>query len=488
MESNKGKPMGSYNGYLMQQTVKSANGTKQLWRCATRVCHGTAESVFGNRNGLVERKAHDRYQAKMTDVKRKAVENLASSTQAILSAAKKGASVYEIESMPKDSNIKKIINNARKPKGAADVDKDLKDMVLSRDFTTTTREERFLLWDSRVKYRKLKPKSIMADFEQSPAKVMKTLFPSAVMNFCLFHLGQSHYKNLVDWKLRSLYSDSETKALIRSFTSLACLPSGEVSKGFDKLVVAIQQKVTCGKISMELVENLKADPLRNAQTKKVQKNEEQLQALVMAYSAIEEPLRDQVAFLRHIQQHLAKFEKFVVSEDLMAEEEVIFVEEVTRSLAQCSQSRDKLPSFFKGIEADGNCLYRSVAEAVYGDEELHGNVRREMMKFLSATAEEYAAHFAQPSSEPDRWGTSQQLLLAAKLYNKNMVLYQPREETQFVYFSVDSSEDNPKVVLRKSGKVSRVYDNRKVPLKKGVDSVLIRYQNSHFDLGWMGRE
>uniref|UniRef100_A0A915EJT9 FLYWCH-type domain-containing protein n=1 Tax=Ditylenchus dipsaci TaxID=166011 RepID=A0A915EJT9_9BILA len=148
MESNKGKPMASYNGYLMQQTAKSANGTKQFWRCAIRLCHGTAESIFGKTNGLVERKAHDRctqspmavvIKQKMIAVKRKAVENLATSTQAILSAAKKGASVYEIESLPLDSNIKKVINNARKPKGASDVDKDLKDMVLSHDFRTTTR-------------------------------------------------------------------------------------------------------------------------------------------------------------------------------------------------------------------------------------------------------------------------------------------------------------------------------------------------------------
>uniref|UniRef100_A0A915DE23 Uncharacterized protein n=1 Tax=Ditylenchus dipsaci TaxID=166011 RepID=A0A915DE23_9BILA len=40
-------------------------------------------------------------QEKMTAVKRKAVESLATSTQAILSTAKTGASVYEIQSMPR---------------------------------------------------------------------------------------------------------------------------------------------------------------------------------------------------------------------------------------------------------------------------------------------------------------------------------------------------------------------------------------------------
>uniref|UniRef100_A0A915D2V6 Uncharacterized protein n=1 Tax=Ditylenchus dipsaci TaxID=166011 RepID=A0A915D2V6_9BILA len=143
MESNKGKPMASYNGYLMQQTTKSANGTKQFWRCATRLCHGTAESIFGKTNGLVERKAHDRCtQSPMAVVVKlfllpsKGCGKSRYKHPSNPVSCKKGASVYEIESLPLDSNI----NNARKPKGASDVNKDLKDMVLSHDFKTTTRE------------------------------------------------------------------------------------------------------------------------------------------------------------------------------------------------------------------------------------------------------------------------------------------------------------------------------------------------------------
>uniref|UniRef100_A0A915DVJ6 OTU domain-containing protein n=1 Tax=Ditylenchus dipsaci TaxID=166011 RepID=A0A915DVJ6_9BILA len=206
-----------------------------------------------------------------------------------------------------------------------------------------------------------------------------------------------------------------------------------------------------------------ADPLRNQRKKTFERNEEQLQALVEAYSKVDPPLRDQVSFIRHIQLHLAK------------------------------KSNDKLPSFFKGIEADGNCLYRSLAEAVYGEEDRHAQVRMEMMQYLldigekpfarfftaigdkSATVEEYAAHFNQPSK------TSQQLLLAAKLYDKNMILFQPKDSPQYVKFS-----DEPKKIFRSNGQAKRVYTTRKVPLKPGVNSVLIRYQNSHFDLGWIG--
>uniref|UniRef100_A0A915CUW5 OTU domain-containing protein n=1 Tax=Ditylenchus dipsaci TaxID=166011 RepID=A0A915CUW5_9BILA len=157
---------------------------------------------------------------------------------------------------------------------------------------------------------------------------------------------------------------------------------------------------------------------------------------IRAYSKVDPPLRDQVSFIRHIQLHLAKFELFVEVEDSVDAEEVLFVKELNSGSIVQEKSNDKLPSFFKGIEADGNCLYRSLAEAVYGEEDRHAQVRMEMMQYLldngekpfarfftaigdkSATVEEYAAHFNQPSNEPARWGTSQQLLLAAKLYDK----------------------------------------------------------------------
>uniref|UniRef100_A0A915CMJ8 Uncharacterized protein n=1 Tax=Ditylenchus dipsaci TaxID=166011 RepID=A0A915CMJ8_9BILA len=91
------KAYGKLNGYLMHQQSKAPMVLKHLWICATRACHGTAESIFGESNGLVERKSHDRctqspmavvIKKKMTAVKRKAVESLATSTQAILSTAK----------------------------------------------------------------------------------------------------------------------------------------------------------------------------------------------------------------------------------------------------------------------------------------------------------------------------------------------------------------------------------------------------------------
>uniref|UniRef100_A0A915EG80 Uncharacterized protein n=1 Tax=Ditylenchus dipsaci TaxID=166011 RepID=A0A915EG80_9BILA len=136
------------------------------------------------------------------------------------------------------------------------------------------------------------------------------------------------------------------------------------------------------------------------------------------------------------QLHLAKFKLFIEVKDSVPSNDAIFVKEVISNFRMQVNSNEKLPSFFKDIEADGNRLYRSLAEAIYGEEYLHPQVRKEMTAFLlnnsqkpfarfftafgnrSATVEEYATHFNQPSDEPAHWGTSQQFILAAKLYEK----------------------------------------------------------------------
>lgn len=77
-------------------------------------------------------------------------QSLTTTSQLIVGTVKAGLSEEEIGAMPKDSNIKRMVTNARKPKGAMNVDKELIEMVLSNDYTTTTRGTRFLLHDSRV--------------------------------------------------------------------------------------------------------------------------------------------------------------------------------------------------------------------------------------------------------------------------------------------------------------------------------------------------
>uniref|UniRef100_A0A915EA86 OTU domain-containing protein n=1 Tax=Ditylenchus dipsaci TaxID=166011 RepID=A0A915EA86_9BILA len=516
MESNKGKPMASYNGYLMQQTAKSANEVDKILREMT-LSTDFLTTIRGERFLL--------WDSRVVDLKKPVILLFASSFGLqLLEKYKRWSMDDTFYSAPKGFKQLYTVN----------VFKEESTLPCLFMLLPNKSEESYYRAFEAVfrKYPMLRPKALMADFEQAPAKVMKKLFPSVVLNFCLFHLGQNHFKNFVEWKLRPLYADAEVKALVRSLTALACLPVSEVEKGFDGLVAAINEKISSGNIAEEFVSNIKerepidalypievwncydlllkknprtdnahegwhfrfnmrfpkahmslsqfilrlqdeeeetwqleirheanpADPLRNQRKKTFERNEEQLQALVEAYSKVDPPLRDQVSFIRHIQLHLAKFELFVEVEDSVDAEEILFVKELNSGSIVQEKSNDKLPSFFKGIEADGNCLYRSLAEAVYGEEDRHAQVRMEMMQYLldngekpfarfftaigdkSATVEEYAAHFNQPSNEPARWGTSQQLLLAAKLYDKNMILFQPKDSPQYVEFSVNAFE------------------------------------------------
>uniref|UniRef100_A0A915EEC4 Uncharacterized protein n=1 Tax=Ditylenchus dipsaci TaxID=166011 RepID=A0A915EEC4_9BILA len=57
-------------------------------------------------NGHIPSYTHFSDQEKMTAVKRKAVESLATSTPVILSSSKTGASVYEIEQCPRTATSK----------------------------------------------------------------------------------------------------------------------------------------------------------------------------------------------------------------------------------------------------------------------------------------------------------------------------------------------------------------------------------------------
>ena len=52
--------MACYGGYMMNKSCVSADHTKQFWRCKNRMCHGTAESPYGNDVDLIERKPHDK--------------------------------------------------------------------------------------------------------------------------------------------------------------------------------------------------------------------------------------------------------------------------------------------------------------------------------------------------------------------------------------------------------------------------------------------
>lgn len=96
-------------------------------------------------------------------------------------------------------------------------------------------------------------------------------------------------------------------------------------------------------------------------------------------------------------------------------------------------------------------LRRAIAMIVYNDESLHLKVREELMDYLVSNRnkewikwlggydgiDEYVERYRKVKT----WAESKQLILAAKLYENNFVLYDPESTTnRFVIYAADFKE------------------------------------------------
>ena len=82
----------------------------------------------------------------------------------------------------------------------------------------------------------LNPEAIMFDFEKASHNAFSEEFPEASVKACLFHLGQSMYRKIVDLGLKQQYhQDNEFSLLVRCFSALAFLPTEDVIEGFEVL-------------------------------------------------------------------------------------------------------------------------------------------------------------------------------------------------------------------------------------------------------------
>uniref|UniRef100_A0A915CV20 Uncharacterized protein n=1 Tax=Ditylenchus dipsaci TaxID=166011 RepID=A0A915CV20_9BILA len=124
---------------------------------------------------------------------------------------------------------------------------------------------------------------------------------------------------------------------------------------------------------------------------------------------------------------------------------------------------------------------RSVGFIVYRNKNQQSRVRRELMKFLSDHRKEKWTRWVCPEDEVDdyielhqsspseisaerkNWGCSSELILAARLYDRNFVLYQPDERWKFLNFSAK-------------------YESVRTPLVDGRETALLRYRMNHFDV------
>lgn len=82
----------------------------------------------------------------------------------------------------------------------------------------------------------LEPKRMMCDFEQAFISAIKDVFPQCSIAGCLFHLGQSLWRNIVTCKLQKLYKASYDARDFRKLYALAFVPIEDVCYAYDVLL------------------------------------------------------------------------------------------------------------------------------------------------------------------------------------------------------------------------------------------------------------
>uniref|UniRef100_A0A915CRM5 N-acetyltransferase domain-containing protein n=1 Tax=Ditylenchus dipsaci TaxID=166011 RepID=A0A915CRM5_9BILA len=114
------------------------------------------------------------------------------------------------------------------------------------------------------------------------------------------------------------------------------------------------------------------------------------------------------------------------------------------------------------------------SQHVYGSQHQHLEVQKNIMdKLLVCQDEQWASslfgtadeiiHYVALTPKAWRMGVLKELAVAAKLYSRNFLLYEPELSTKFAYFSDG-------------------YEKVDTPLKEGVSSYMIRYSYGHFDV------
>ncbi|KAG8231060.1 hypothetical protein J437_LFUL010685, partial [Ladona fulva] len=82
----------------------------------------------------------------------------------------------------------------------------------------------------------LSPDKVMTDFERAHMNRLMSLFPNASLSCCLFHLGQSIYRKVMELGFKERYNtDVHFSLKVRCIIALAFLPIEDVVDGFEEL-------------------------------------------------------------------------------------------------------------------------------------------------------------------------------------------------------------------------------------------------------------
>ena len=88
----------------------------------------------------------------------------------------------------------------------------------------------------------------------------------------------------------------------------------------------------------------------------------------------------------------------------------------------------------KEITADGNCLYRSLAEEIFGDQEFHILMRQNLIQYMQTHREHFTAFFIdwdfdaimQQKSVLGEWGDQTDITAFTELYHHNVYVYEKK--------------------------------------------------------------
>ncbi|XP_027730750.1 OTU domain-containing protein 5-like [Vombatus ursinus] len=112
--------------------------------------------------------------------------------------------------------------------------------------------------------------------------------------------------------------------------------------------------------------------------------------------------------------------------------------------------RDKKGFTIKQMKEDGACLFRAVADQVYGDQDMHEVVRKHCMDYLMKNADYFSNYITEDFTtyinrkrKNNCHGDHIEMQAMAEMYNRPMEVYQYSTEPINTFHSIQQNEDKP---------------------------------------------
>uniref|UniRef100_A0A915CM47 OTU domain-containing protein n=1 Tax=Ditylenchus dipsaci TaxID=166011 RepID=A0A915CM47_9BILA len=315
-------------------------------------------------------------------------------------------------------------------------------------------------------------KRVFMDFEESERNAAMKILGANKIKGCQFHHAQAVLHKIKNVGLIVHYRVNEVfRALVRSTLAISLLPPDLVDVAWESVKKDFLELVEERKLIKKFVNYFEAEWMRMNTSlwnwyREDMKTNNAAEAfhsfLKRRHGALRRPGNSLLfAFLQKIQYGQAT-RVVSISNGAKVRKKNKKYERIKQQLWNCgmistsvihspapkkSCPNTKVPKEFLDIEGDGNCLYRSIAYYIKGTDINHGQVRQEMMDYLHRNKHEsWAGIFGTQKEitsyiklhrQESEYGYSKELILAAKLYQFNFVLFKPDEVPKFAYFSAD---------------------------------------------------